>query len=235
MSVTGFKRLNPKTGKPFVRGDKDDKGMRFTYYKTSFIRKDGSFSENWVSNEKFRIWIKNRKNQNLNFYKKNLDLNLKKRLNVESGIEFKMGDKRKDGYIFIGYSKKGRTKDGFRGEKWLSEKAYHKYRIALSLDKIKKRAKSKKIPINIGSSFLAEIFPKDAKCPILGIKMVFGKEDNNNSPSVDRLIPEKGYVRDNIYWVSKIANTIKSDRKPEELRMIADWIESQPLWEKHLL
>ena len=52
MSVTGFKRLNPKTGKPFVRGDKDDKGMRFTYYKTSFIRKDGSFFGTLATNEK---------------------------------------------------------------------------------------------------------------------------------------------------------------------------------------
>lgn len=61
-------------------------------------------------------------------------------------------------------------------------------------------------------------------CPILGQEMVFGGE-TNNSPSIDRVLPHLGYTSGNVAWVSKIANTLKSDRTANELRMIADWMD----------
>ena len=43
------------------------------------------------------------------------------------------------------------------------------------------------------------------------------KED---SPSIDRIVPEKGYVKGNVRWVSDICNTLKSNRNIELLEKL---------------
>ncbi len=48
-----------------------------------------------------------------------------KRLNPETGLPFKHGDKREDGYIFNTYSS-GLNKKGYRYEHWLSPEAFKK-------------------------------------------------------------------------------------------------------------
>lgn len=45
-----MKRLNPDTGRPFVRGDVREDGSVFCYYRAD-IRKDGTFCEQWRSSE----------------------------------------------------------------------------------------------------------------------------------------------------------------------------------------
>lgn len=60
-------------------------------------------------------------------------------------------------------------------------------------------------------------------CPALGIELDYadGKgKRTDNSPSVDKIIPERGYVADNIVVVSWRANRIKNDSKIEELLKI---------------
>lgn len=47
-----MKRLNPKTGLPFVHGDERDDGMLFRSYNTG-LRQDGTFYEKWYSPEAF--------------------------------------------------------------------------------------------------------------------------------------------------------------------------------------
>ena len=71
-------------------------------------------------------------------------------------------------------------------------------------------------------------------CPILEKKMEFGGGKNRSlSPSVDRLIPKKGYVKGNVSWVSLLANLVKNERTSTELRMIADWIERQEIYKEY--
>jgi hypothetical protein len=58
-------------------------------------------------------------------------------------------------------------------------------------------------------------------CPILGIPLFkSGGRQTNNSPSVDRLDPSKGYVKDNVWVISWRANSIKKDATLEELEKI---------------
>lgn len=65
-----------------------------------------------------------------------------------------------------------------------------------------------------------------AHCPILGIKLEFGKgKCCDASPSLDAIIPEKGYVPGNIAVISHRANTIKTNATVEEIRKVADWLE----------
>jgi hypothetical protein len=56
---------------------------------------------------------------------------------------------------------------------------------------------------------------------ILGIPLVMGdKYAHDNSPSLDRIIPELGYVKGNIMVISHKANTIKSNANIEELEKV---------------
>jgi len=60
------------------------------------------------------------------------------------------------------------------------------------------------------------------RCPYLGIPIFVGDgRPGDNSPSLDRLDPELGYVRGNVIVVSFRANQIKSDASPDELERIA--------------
>lgn len=64
-------------------------------------------------------------------------------------------------------------------------------------------------------------------CPVLGIPLfrnTGGKRPTANSPSVDRIIPELGYVKGNIQVISQRANVMKNDASPDELRKFAEWV-----------
>lgn len=65
-------------------------------------------------------------------------------------------------------------------------------------------------------------------CPVLGIKLTaqVGKRGgNDSSPSLDRIRPERGYVRGNIVVVSNRANRIKADATLRELKLITRFYE----------
>lgn len=83
----------------------------------------------------------------------------------------------------------------------------------------KKRAKEKNIPFNIDVSDI--IVPK--KCPVFGFDLVIGTKDKQKSPSLDRIIPEKGYVKGNIIVVSLKANTMKSNATIKEIKKLYDF------------
>lgn len=65
-------------------------------------------------------------------------------------------------------------------------------------------------------------------CPILGMRLEFGDMDSrDNSPSLDRIKPELGYVPGNVAVISFKANRIKNHGSADEHRRIADWMDSQ--------
>jgi hypothetical protein len=81
----------------------------------------------------------------------------------------------------------------------------------------KNRAKAKGIPFDLE---IADIVVPDF-CPILGIPLVVSTESaKDGSPSIDRIVPEKGYVKGNIQIISHKANTIKSNASLEELEKV---------------
>lgn len=64
-------------------------------------------------------------------------------------------------------------------------------------------------------------------CPILGIELVVHKGSSGgkpNSPALDRIDNNKGYVKGNVMVVSHRANMMKVDASPEELLKFADWV-----------
>ena len=74
-----------------------------------------------------------------------------------------------------------------------------------------------------------DIIPEDIiipeYCPVLGIPLFVS--DNNcsdNSPSLDKVIPELGYIKTNIVVMSHRANTIKNNATIEELEKIVNFL-----------
>lgn len=58
-------------------------------------------------------------------------------------------------------------------------------------------------------------------CPCLGIEIIPGTNyGQDNSPSVDRIDPSKGYTKDNIWVISHKANRIKNNATIQELKSI---------------
>ena len=89
----------------------------------------------------------------------------------------------------------------------------------------KKRSTKKKLPQpDFDWKFLKQIYPKDNKCPILGLEL---KSSNiiidRNSPTLDRIDPNKPYTRENVVIISNRANGLKSNASYEELKLIFEF------------
>jgi hypothetical protein len=63
-------------------------------------------------------------------------------------------------------------------------------------------------------------------CPVLGIPLIVSLHGRtNNTPTVDKIIPSKGYVKGNVKVVSWLVNNIKSDCiDPEVFEKIAIYL-----------
>ena len=78
----------------------------------------------------------------------------------------------------------------------------------------KKRALVKGLEFNIE---LRDIhIPK--KCPILKVPLICS---TRYSPSIDRIYPDKGYVKGNIAVISTLANSMNANATPKELLIFA--------------
>ena len=88
----------------------------------------------------------------------------------------------------------------------------------------KSRAKRKNLDFNIELSDI--VIPEF--CPVLNIKLNTSPNNpSENSPSLDRIIPELGYVKGNVRVISHLANSMKSSASPSQLLAFATWVFSE--------
>ena len=92
------------------------------------------------------------------------------------------------------------------------------------LAKTKERAAAQNLPHDIDLEYLESI--AGPHCPVFGTPFVWGQGNGSHPyrPSVDRIIPELGYVKGNVAFISLKANTIKQDVTEKELYAVADWL-----------
>ena len=88
----------------------------------------------------------------------------------------------------------------------------------------KDRAIRAEIAFDLDKDFIKSITP-DA-CPVFNTPFIFigGKHLRPDSPTIDRLYPERGYVKDNVVIISAKANAIKSSATADEIQRVADWL-----------
>jgi len=89
------------------------------------------------------------------------------------------------------------------------------------------RARQDKLPFDIDIEYLKSI--KTDRCPVFDTELLWGKFGGNykrseNSPSLDKIKPEYGYIKGNVCIISDLANRIKQDVGYEKLYKVADWL-----------
>jgi hypothetical protein len=105
-----------------------------------------------------------------------------------------------------------------------ASRKYHKANPEFSLwAQAKARAKKRNTSFTITKEDI--IIPEF--CPVLGIPLFkIGKKVGPNSPSLDCIIPELGYVPGNIVVMSFKANTMKSNASFEEIEQLYLYMKS---------
>ena len=74
-------------------------------------------------------------------------------------------------------------------------------------------------------SLVLEDIKIPAICPILGIQIkVADGLPNDNSPSLDRIVPNQGYIRTNVQIISWRANSLKKNATAKELMLLAEYM-----------
>jgi hypothetical protein len=96
----------------------------------------------------------------------------------------------------------------------------------------KDRAKRKNILFTIDKEYLNSIYPKDNMCPVLKIPFQLGflneiKKNKDYAPSLDRIIPEKGYVEGNLVIVSFAVNRVKNNVSIETIEKILNFYKNK--------
>ena len=100
---------------------------------------------------------------------------------------------------------------------------YKKNPIPQMKSNAKIRAKAKGVSFNLTNKYIKELFPSDRMCPVFKVKMMGiyeNKRKSNFSATIDRIIPEKGYVEGNVIVVSDLANRIKTDATLDEIKKV---------------
>jgi hypothetical protein len=110
----------------------------------------------------------------------------------------------------------------------MSLKEYHQsYRLRnpeqCLLSSARSRAKRRNIPFNLTIEDI--VIPE--VCPVLGIPLTRNLGNHggtNSSATIDRIVPEKGYVKGNIQVLSMLANNMKASATGDELVKFAKWV-----------
>lgn len=139
--------------------------------------------------------------------------------------EYKHGDiHTPSGRIFLGYV--------YNNNKWYELKYKSKNVFGAQLEIMESNAKQRAIkdqlPFDIDFDYLKSIATQT--CPVFGIQLAWGTLGeglNGNSPSLDKIKPEWGYVRGNVVIISQLANTIKQDVGWEEIMRLAVWLKEK--------
>ena len=84
------------------------------------------------------------------------------------------------------------------------------------------RAKNRAIEKGVPFKLTREDIEFVEICPLLGIPLNWeGGPRDKNTPSLDRIIPEKGYIKGNVRIISNLANMMKSYANNSELETFA--------------
>ena len=106
-----------------------------------------------------------------------------------------------------------------------------KKHLKMYLTNAKSRAKRDNVPYNLTIAYLESIVTDT--CPIFGTPFVWGASGlgkgntRDDTPTLDRILPELGYIEGNVAFLSYRANRVKDNGTMQEHYDIADWI-----WER---
>lgn len=92
-------------------------------------------------------------------------------------------------------------------------------------NRLKQSAKKRGIKFTLTPSDILHL-DLPISCPILGIPLEYNRgKVSDNSFSIDRIDPDRGYEVDNIHVISYKANRAKSNLTEDELKLLAKFYE----------
>ncbi|NEU96029.1 hypothetical protein [Bradyrhizobium uaiense] len=111
---------------------------------------------------------------------------------------------------------------------WVSERNYSSWEVKTRLVYgARQRARKSSLEFSIGWSD----FEIPEVCPLRGVPLKVGSgQHTDDSPTLDRKDPRRGYVKGNVWVISHKANRLKGDFTPNELRtfcenaLALDWV-----------
>ncbi len=92
--------------------------------------------------------------------------------------------------------------------------------------RIKEKAINNNIKFEITPDDIAAVFPKNMICPVLNTPLEIGSINNVNPPSLDKVLPELGYISINLAVISYRANRIKHNATADEIISVGNWVKS---------
>jgi len=75
----------------------------------------------------------------------------------------------------------------------------------------KRRAKKDNLNFDLTEDFIKSIWPRNNKCPIFDTEFTTGLKNKKALPTIDKVVPKKGYTKGNVVIISFLANSMKSD------------------------
>jgi hypothetical protein len=90
------------------------------------------------------------------------------------------------------------------------------------------RSQSLHIPFDLDAEYLESIWTDT--CPISEQPLDPNADrESESAPELDRLVPELGYTRGNVTFMSRKMNRIKNNVSVQELEQLLDWMKSNGL------
>ena len=168
-----------------------------------------------------------------------------KRLNPNTQLPFKRGDLREDGFVFWSYKTKHTNKNGLFSENWYAPDKAEAEQTRNKQDKQTKRltklghieniiatrkfyAKQAGWVFDVSAEYLLSIAPDT--CPVFNEPLLWcfqSKTTQQFSPSLDKIVPELGYVEGNVQWISYLANAMKRNASLDQLKQFGEWAINQ--------
>jgi hypothetical protein len=93
--------------------------------------------------------------------------------------------------------------------------------VGSSVSTARMRAKEQNLPFDITTEYIYNITPKNGLCPVLAVPM---RINTRYTLTIDKIVPEQGYVNGNVQIISLKANQMKNDATPAELLKFTQFI-----------
>lgn len=99
-------------------------------------------------------------------------------------------------------------------------------KLARTLSNTKSVCEKQGVPYNVTVDDLA---PFPLTCPVLGVPINWMNTGAtaNDSPSIDRMIPELGYTKGNVRVISQKANRLKGNASVDELEALLSYMRGE--------
>ena len=117
-----------------------------------------------------------------------------------------------------------------RKELYHNEKKYRQTKrghISRAMGSASTRARNECLDFDLDLDYLESIATDF--CPVFGTPFNWGQGEKVNdwSPSLDKIIPEFGYIKHNVIFISMLANKIKQDVTENEIYLVGDWLHEE--------